>query len=60
MERLAGLAPDAVVMHPGPTIRGLEIEGEVADGAQSAIEEQVRHGLWVRAALLMRALRVNV
>ena len=43
-------------MHPGPMIRGLEIAGEVADGPQSAIEEQVRHGLAVRTALLVRAL----
>jgi aspartate carbamoyltransferase catalytic subunit len=55
-ERLARLAPRAVVMHPGPMIRGLEIQGEVADGAQSAIEEQVSHGLAVRTALLVRAL----
>jgi aspartate carbamoyltransferase catalytic subunit len=55
-ERLSRLAPEAVVMHPGPMIRGLEIEGEVADGPQSAIEEQVSHGLAVRAALLVRAL----
>ena len=44
------------VMHPGPMIRGLEIAGEVADGPQSAIEEQVRQGLLVRSALLVRAL----
>ena len=55
-ERLAWLAPEAVVMHPGPMIRGLEIQGEVADCAQSAIEEQVSHGLAVRTALLVRAL----
>ena len=55
-ERLMASAPDALVMHPGPMIRGLEIAGEVADGAHSAIEEQVRHGLWVRTALLARAL----
>jgi aspartate carbamoyltransferase catalytic subunit len=55
-ERLARLAPNAVVMHPGPMIRGLEIQGEVADCPQSAIEEQVRHGLAVRTALLVRAL----
>ena len=55
-ERLARLAPKAVVMHPGPMIRGLEIQGEVADGPQSAIEEQVSNGLAVRAALLVRAL----
>jgi aspartate carbamoyltransferase catalytic subunit len=56
-ERLARLAPEAVVMHPGPMIRGLEIQGEVADCPQSAIEEQVSHGLAVRTALLVRALK---
>ena len=55
-ERLAACAPGALVLHPGPMIRGLEIAGEVADGANSAIEEQVRHGLSVRSALLVRAL----
>lgn len=50
----------AVVMHPGPMIRGLEIQGEVADGTQSAIEEQVSQGLAVRTALLVRALGVTV
>ena len=55
-ERLAACAPKAVVMHPGPMIRGMEIQGEVADGPNSAIEEQVSHGLAVRAALLVRAL----
>jgi aspartate carbamoyltransferase catalytic subunit len=56
MERLERNAPDALVMHPGPMIRGLEIAGEVADGPNSAIEDQVRHGLAVRSALLVRAL----
>jgi aspartate carbamoyltransferase catalytic subunit len=55
-ERLAACASEAVVMHPGPMIRGLEIAGEVADGPNSAIEDQVRHGLAVRKALLVRAL----
>jgi aspartate carbamoyltransferase catalytic subunit len=55
-ERLAAHAPRAVVMHPGPIIRGLEIAGEVADGPQSAIEEQVAQGLAVRRALLVRAV----
>jgi aspartate carbamoyltransferase catalytic subunit len=55
-ERLMARAPEALVMHPGPMIRGLEISGEVADGPNSAIEEQVRHGLGVRSALLVRAL----
>ena len=43
-ERLKTVAAKTVVMHPGPIIRGLEIAGEVADGAQSAIEEQVARG----------------
>jgi aspartate carbamoyltransferase catalytic subunit len=43
-------------MHPGPMIRGLEITSEVADGPQSAIEEQVHHGVSVRTALIARAL----
>jgi aspartate carbamoyltransferase catalytic subunit len=55
-ERLSRLAPQAVVMHPGPIIRGLEITGGVADGAQSAILEQVRHGLAIRMAVIERAL----
>ena len=59
-ERLQRLASGAVVLHPGPMIRGLEIEGEVADGPQSAIELQVTNGLAVRAALLVRALQVDL
>lgn len=56
-ERLRRCAPEgAVVMHPGPMIRGLEIAGAVADGPQSAIERQVRNGLEIRSALLVRAL----
>jgi aspartate carbamoyltransferase catalytic subunit len=58
-ERLAACAPSALVMHPGPMIRGMEITDEVADGPQSAIEEQVTHGLAVRRALLVRALGVQ-
>jgi aspartate carbamoyltransferase catalytic subunit len=55
-QRLMACAPHALVMHPGPMIRGMEISGEVADGPNSAIEDQVRHGLAVRTALLVRAL----
>jgi aspartate carbamoyltransferase catalytic subunit len=55
-DRLAAHAPKALVMHPGPMVRGLEITGEVADGPQSAILEQVTHGLAIRSALLVRAL----
>jgi aspartate carbamoyltransferase catalytic subunit len=56
-EQLAAHAPEALVLHPGPMVRGLEITAEVADGAQSAILEQVTHGLSVRRALLVRALK---
>jgi aspartate carbamoyltransferase catalytic subunit len=59
VERLAATARNTLVMHPGPMIRGMEIAGEVADGAQSAIEEQVGHGLALRRALLVRALGVE-
>jgi aspartate carbamoyltransferase catalytic subunit len=58
-ERLAIYAPKAAVLHPGPMNRGLEITSEVADGPQSMIEEQVRHGVAVRMALLVRALQAN-
>ncbi len=58
-ERLARFAPNAVVMHPGPIIRGLELTGEVADGPQSAILEQVRHGVAIRMALVHRALQAT-
>lgn len=58
-ERMTGRS-ELLVMHPGPMNRGIEIEGEVADGPHSAIEEQVAHGLAVRAALLVRALRVDL
>jgi aspartate carbamoyltransferase catalytic subunit len=59
-ERLARLAPEAVVMHPGPIIRGLEITGGVADGPQSVILEQVTHGLAIRLAVIERALTAGV
>jgi aspartate carbamoyltransferase catalytic subunit len=56
-DRLHEHAPRALVLHPGPIIRGLEITGGVADGAQSAIVEQVRHGVAIRMAVVERALR---
>lgn len=55
-QRLAEHAPHAIVMHPGPIIRGLEITAGVADGPQSAILEQVTNGVAVRMAVLERAL----
>ena len=51
-ERLALAKPDCLVMHPGPINRGIEISGEIADGVQSVIDEQVENGLAVRMALL--------
>jgi aspartate carbamoyltransferase catalytic subunit len=43
---------DAIVMHPGPMNRGLEISAEVADSARSVITEQVTNGVSVRMAIL--------
>ena len=50
--KLALAKPDALVMHPGPMNRGVEIDTEVADGAQSLIREQVEMGVAVRMAVL--------
>lgn len=47
---------DAIVMHPGPIIRGLELTAEVADGPQSVIVDQVHNGVPTRMAILARAL----
>ena len=54
--RMAAYAPKALLMHPGPIIRGLELTSEVADGPQSVIAEQVSHGVAIRMALLARAM----
>ena len=51
-ERLARAADDAIVMHPGPMNRGVEITGEVADGERSVILQQVTNGVAVRMAVL--------
>jgi aspartate carbamoyltransferase catalytic subunit len=51
-ERLARAKPDAIVMHPQPMNRGIEIASDVADGPQSVIREQVRNGVAVRMAVL--------
>ncbi len=50
--RLKLAKPDAIVMHPGPINRGIEITSDVADGDQSVILEQVRYGIAVRMAVL--------
>lgn len=55
-QRLAAQAPSAIVLHPGPIIRGLEVTAGVADGPQSVILEQVRNGVAIRMAVVERAL----
>jgi aspartate carbamoyltransferase catalytic subunit len=59
-DRINAHAPKALIMHPGPMIRGLEITSEVADGPQSAIADQVRNGVAIRMALILRALSGDV
>lgn len=57
-ERLKLAKSDAIVMHPGPMVRGMEIQSEVADGPQSVVEEQVHNGVYVRMAILATCLGV--
>jgi aspartate carbamoyltransferase catalytic subunit len=51
-EKLAYAKPDAIVMHPGPMNRGVEIDPLIADGTRSVIREQVEMGVAVRMATL--------
>src|SRR5262252_6562291 len=53
--RLKLAKKDAILMHPGPIIRGLELTSDVADGPQSVIVEEVRNGVPTRMAILARA-----
>jgi aspartate carbamoyltransferase catalytic subunit len=55
-ERAERLGPDAIVMHPGPVNRGVELAAAVADGPRSVIVDQVRNGVAVRMAVLYRLL----
>ena len=55
-EKLKLAKPDAIVMHPGPINRGVEISSEVADGPQSVILEQVTNGIAVRMAVMSMVL----
>ncbi|HYX51819.1 MAG TPA: aspartate carbamoyltransferase catalytic subunit [Candidatus Limnocylindrales bacterium] len=57
-ERLKLAQKDALVMHPGPMIRSMEIQSEVADGPQAVIEEQVHNGVYVRMAILATCMGV--
>jgi aspartate carbamoyltransferase catalytic subunit len=54
--RLKLAKKDAIVMHPGPIIRGLELTADIADGSQSVIVDEVRSGVPTRMAILARAL----
>jgi aspartate carbamoyltransferase catalytic subunit len=57
-ERLASAASDAIVMHPGPMNRGIEIESSLADSPSSVITQQVTNGVAVRMAVLERVSKV--
>jgi aspartate carbamoyltransferase catalytic subunit len=50
--RLARTKPEALIMHPGPINRGVEIDSEIADSSRSVILDQVTNGLAVRMAVL--------
>jgi aspartate carbamoyltransferase catalytic subunit len=52
LKRLSLAKPDAIVMHPGPMNRGIEIASDVADGSRSLILDQVSNGVAVRMAVL--------
>ncbi|MHC4605325.1 MAG: aspartate carbamoyltransferase catalytic subunit, partial [Planctomycetota bacterium] len=52
-ERFAMLPKKAIVMHPGPMVRGLEISGAAADSKRSVILHQVKNGIFVRMAVLL-------
>jgi len=55
-QRMRSAAPEAIVMHPGPMNRGIEIESSLADGPRSVITRQVTNGLAVRMAILQETL----
>jgi aspartate carbamoyltransferase catalytic subunit len=55
-QRLSKAKSDAIVMHPGPINRGIEIESEVADGEQSLILNQVGYGIAIRMAVMSMAM----
>jgi aspartate carbamoyltransferase catalytic subunit len=58
-DRIRNMKPEAIVMHPGPMNRGLEITADAADGARSVIVEQVTNGVSIRMAILYLLLAGN-
>jgi aspartate carbamoyltransferase catalytic subunit len=58
-DRIRAMKPEAIVMHPGPMNRGLEITADAADGARSVIVEQVSNGVSIRMAILYLLLAGN-
>ncbi len=59
-KKLACAKPDAIVMHPGPINRGVEIDSAVADGAQSVILRQVTNGVAIRMAIMSMVLQQSM
>jgi aspartate carbamoyltransferase catalytic subunit len=58
-ERLEVAKPDAIVMHPGPMNRGVEMDSEVADGPRSVILQQVSYGIAVRMAIMSMCMQTH-
>jgi aspartate carbamoyltransferase catalytic subunit len=58
-ERLTVAKPDAIVMHPGPMNRGVEMDSEVADGPRSVILQQVSYGIAVRMAVMSMCMQTH-
>jgi aspartate carbamoyltransferase catalytic subunit len=58
-ERLENAKPDAIVMHPGPINRGVEMDSSVADGPRSVILQQVSYGIAIRMAVMSMAMQVR-
>ncbi|WP_339062366.1 aspartate carbamoyltransferase catalytic subunit [Tepidibacillus marianensis] len=56
VDRLKHLQPHAIILHPAPVNRGLEMDDEVVDHPQSKIFEQIHNGVWIRMAVIERAL----
>ena len=55
-KRLAQAKPTLTILHPGPMNRGIEIDSDVADGPHNVILDQVRNGVFVRMAILLKVL----